>query len=119
MALAGALASNSALTDIDLSGNVLGNTGGAALGRAVAANNSLWRLRLVFCNIGEEGAEALLAGFLASSTLASVDLTANKYSEATHPGSHAAGCGGSSTEATAGSQWWRHDDGAAVAWRRG
>ena len=73
-----ALAVNSSLTHLDLTGNSIGDSGAASLSQALAVNSSLTKLDLMYNGIGPSGAASLSQALRVNSSLTNLDLTCNK-----------------------------------------
>ncbi|XP_068687308.1 NLR family CARD domain-containing protein 3-like isoform X2 [Montipora foliosa] len=75
--LAHAMATNSTVTKLDLSGNGIGYSGVAAVAKAVETNSTLTQLYLPDNGMGDSGAAALAKAVEINSTLTELDLSAN------------------------------------------
>ncbi|CAL6070484.1 Conserved_hypothetical protein [Hexamita inflata] len=53
---------NCRLRHLDLTGNVIGNIGAEALGRLLSGNQTILRVFVTDCSLGEQGANAILQG---------------------------------------------------------
>ena len=76
-----AMAANSTVTKLNLSGSKIGGTGAAALAKAVEINSTLAVLRLSFNEIGESGAAALAKAVEINSTLTTLNLSYNEIGD--------------------------------------
>ena len=72
------LAANSSLTNLELSGNYIGDSGAASLSQALAANSSLTNLSLWNNKIGDSGATSLSQALAANSFLTKLELGCNE-----------------------------------------
>ncbi len=70
--MATALASNTALTELHLESNTIGNMGATALATALASNTGLTNLWLHTNTIGDAGIAALAEGLAVNTTLTSL-----------------------------------------------
>ena len=75
--LSQALAANSSLTSLDLSRNEIGDSGAASIAQALAANSSLTSLELGWNAICNSGAASLSKALPANFSLTNLDLTYN------------------------------------------
>jgi len=77
--VANAVARNqSALTEVNLSGNRIGNEGATALAAAVGRSSTLTKLHLAKCEIGDEGASMLAEALLRNPRLVQLDMRYNR-----------------------------------------
>ena len=81
VSLATELASNTTVTDLDLSGQTIGDEGAIALAAALRANTTLEAIDLSMASIGSKGASALLDALEVNQTLVCLDMSGNENVE--------------------------------------
>jgi hypothetical protein len=79
--LAVALANNSTLTSLDVSGNFFGDNGAKELAYALTDNSTLTSLDMDLNWIDDEGVKALARALAHNSTLTSLDIRRNKFGD--------------------------------------
>ena len=69
------------VTELNISGNIIGDKGIALISTALQTNTTMTTLNIIACNVSDDGAESLARALIVNKTLQELDVKLNKISD--------------------------------------